>query len=77
MNSKTSIAPRSFLKQFSMLCLAAVVVGGAFTWFAPVNSYAVETVTICWRGQTMTVPKGQEVRYPGATLGACGTSPSL
>ena len=77
MKSKTFLAKRSSLKQIGMLCLAAVLAGGAFTWFTPAVSYGVETVTICWRGQTMVVPKGQEVRYPGATLGACGTSPSL
>ena len=77
MNSKTPIAQRSSLKQFGMLCLAAVVAGGAFTWFVPTPSYGLDTVTICWRGRTMVIAQGQQIHYPGYTTGACGTSPSL
>jgi hypothetical protein len=57
------------------MLLAALLGAGAFFSVAPVQAQS-NSVTICWRGRTMTVDESRLKYYPGYVMGACDTSPS-
>ncbi len=54
----------------------AVAVGAAAFAFIPYEASAEDTVLVCYRGRTLSMPQSIAARYyaAGATPGACNTS---
>ncbi len=68
-------SPLRSLRRPLALLLAIILGAGAVAFVAPAEAQT-SSVTICWRGRTMTVDEARLKYYPGYTVGACDTSPS-
>jgi hypothetical protein len=64
------------IKKYAGYTLA--VAAGMLSFLFVANSLAADTVTMCYRGRTITVPTSYQASYQalGATVGACSVSPT-